>query len=538
MTGPESRVYVRRTSGLVRIIGPFAAMVFGVHCISLSSSGLIPYAWVPWLWPGADLLLVLTIGMLFCLFHAITYAQIGSIYPRSGSDYILATRALGRIGPWIEIPLAFGFLIFTFMTSGALIAWIPSAVLPSFLWTWGTLFNEPSLIGLSEWVGSPGGVITIGLLFVLATFVLTILSTRRIIQILEIGFFLGIAAWAVMLLIWFVIDQSTFKAAWNNFSPVKFDEVISLAKQNGLQWGVYPPLTGAFAGIIMAFWIYYGYYIPSFFAGELKEAPRTLIIGNLSALIVTWAIFSLGAVALYPRLMSLEWMASEGYLYYMTDVWALPFSTYYASIAWAYLFPGIAPLMIFLVALAFVYTLINLAQTYFFYGSRLLFAMAFDRILPSPLIYVTKGGAPLGSMIVAAIFSAIGVILSQTTVIFVQFNFVLYACIYMLPAVIAAILFPIIRKEEFGRAAKLVNIKMANIPLISLVGVVTLGYLIWMIMSQWLYTEVSGVIGTVSMIWFALVAGTGFVIFYAKRQYTLKKEGIDILWAFKEIPPA
>ncbi|MEM2538249.1 MAG: hypothetical protein QXE38_02975, partial [Candidatus Methanomethylicia archaeon] len=66
----EKKLFVRKTSGLTRIIGPFAAMVFGVHCISLSSSGLIPYAWVPWLWPGCDLIAVLTISMIFCLFHA------------------------------------------------------------------------------------------------------------------------------------------------------------------------------------------------------------------------------------------------------------------------------------------------------------------------------------------------------------------------------------------------------------------------------------------------------------------------------------
>jgi hypothetical protein len=27
----------------------------------------------------------------------------------------------------------------------------------------------------------------------------------------------------------------------------------------------------------MGFWIFYGYYIPTFFAGEVKGAPRTLI---------------------------------------------------------------------------------------------------------------------------------------------------------------------------------------------------------------------------------------------------------------------
>lgn len=530
----EKRVFVRTTSGLVKIIGPFAAMVFGVHCISLSSSGLIPYAWVPWLWPGADLILVLTIGMIMCLFHAVTYAQIGSIYPRAGSDYVLASRV---ISPWIEVPLAFGFLFFTFMTAGALIAWIPSAVIPSFLWTWATIFRTPTLYEMAGWVYSPEGVIAIGLAFVLVTFILTSLSTRRIVLILEIGFFLGVGAWLLMLLSYAAADASIFKTAWDTFSPMKYDQVISSANTHGFRYGVYPPIVGALAGLIMAFWIYYGYYIPSFFAGELKEAPRTLIIGNTSALLSTWAIFTLGAALMYPRLMSLEWMAAEGYLYYMTEEWALPFSTYYSSIIWAYLWPGLAPIAISIIAIAFIYTLVNLAQTYFFYGSRLLFAMAFDRILPTQLTYVTKGGAPLGAMSVAAIFAAIGVVLSQTTVIFVQFNFVLYACLYMLPAVVAAIIYPWKRREEFERAHKMVNIRVAGIPLLSTIGIITLGYLLWMIISQWLYPEVSGVIGTISIIWFAISVLAGSLILWFRRWYILKKEGIDILWAYKEVPP-
>jgi len=42
--GGERKLYARKSSGLIRTIGIFGAMVFGVHCISLSSSGLIPYS--------------------------------------------------------------------------------------------------------------------------------------------------------------------------------------------------------------------------------------------------------------------------------------------------------------------------------------------------------------------------------------------------------------------------------------------------------------------------------------------------------------
>jgi amino acid transporter len=532
--GEAPKVFVRRASGLVRTIGPFAAMVFGVHCISLSSSGLIPYAWVPWLWPGADLIAVLTVAMIMCIFHAITYSQIGSIYPRSGADYVLASRVFH---PLIQFPLSFGFLIFTFLTAGALIAWIPSAVLPSFLETWAVLYKAEQLRDLAAWIASPSGVIVVGLIFTLVTFIMTALPTKRVVQLLEIGFFLGVLSWVFIYIALIFANHDIFVNAWNTYSTVSYDEVITLAKQNGLVWGLYGPVEAVLAGLIMGFWIYYGYYIPSFFAGELKEAPKTLPIGMLSSLIFTWAVFTGAAALMYPRLMSLEFMASAGYLYYNTSIKVLPFSTYYASILWAYMWPSIAPIAIIIIMIGFVYTLINLAQTYFFYGSRLLFAMAFDRALPDILAYVTKGGVPIASMILASIVAGIGVILSQTTVIFVQFNFVLYACIMMIPPTLAAILFPWLRKEEFERGPKFVSFKIGPIPGITLIGSITLGYLIWMIISCWLYPAVGGAIGPWTIGWYVLFAGLGLVIFLVRRWYILRKEGIDILWAYKELPP-
>jgi amino acid transporter len=536
--GEAPKVFVRRTSGLVRTIGPFAAMVFGVHCISLSSSGLIPYAWVPWLWPGADLIAILTVAMIMCIFHALTYSQIGSIYPRSGADYVLASRVFH---PLIQFPLSFGFLIFTFLTAGALIAWIPSAVLPSFLKTWAVLYKVNWLLDLATWVSTPQGVIVVGLIFTLITFIMTALPTKRVVELLQIGFFLGVLSWVLIYIAFIFANHEIFVNAWNTYSEVTYNDTINLAKQNGLVWGIYGPVVSVLAGLIMGFWIYYGYYIPSFFAGELKEAPRTLPIGMLSSLIFTWAVFTGAAALMYPRLMSLEFMASAGYLYYNTDIKVLPFSTYYASILWAYLWPAEAPIAVIIIMIGFVYTLINLAQTYFFYGSRLLFAMSFDRALPGILAYVTKGGVPIVSMSLASIIAGIGVILSQTTVIFVQFNFVLYASVMMLPPVVATILFPWLRKEEYERAPKLVSFKIKigprSIPGITVIGAITLGYLIWMILASWLYPAVGGAIGPWTIGWYVLLAGLGLIIFLVSRWHILRKEGVDILWAYKEIPP-
>src|SRR4030067_491655 len=153
----DRKLYARKSSGLVRTIGVFGAMVFGVHCISLSSSGLIPFSWVAGVWPGSSIIGVLTVALIFCLFPAYPFSSIGAAMPRSAADYTLASRVLSA-------PLAFGaswtLVIFSAMVAGALIAWMPTVALPTLTRTMGIVFSNPSLVEFADWSASRTGIIT------------------------------------------------------------------------------------------------------------------------------------------------------------------------------------------------------------------------------------------------------------------------------------------------------------------------------------------------------------------------------------------
>src|SRR5512146_981906 len=168
------RLYARKSSGLVRTIGVFGAMVFGVHCISLSSSGLIPFSWVAGVWPGSSIIGVWTVAMFFCLFHAYTYAVIGATMPRSAADYTMASRTLSA-------PLAFEaswtLVIFSAMIAGFLIAWIPKTAWPVLFRTMGIVLNNPGFVAFADYSVTQTGIIVIGTVCALITFFLMILPT-------------------------------------------------------------------------------------------------------------------------------------------------------------------------------------------------------------------------------------------------------------------------------------------------------------------------------------------------------------------------
>jgi amino acid transporter len=529
------KLYARKSSGLVRTIGIFGAMVFGVHCISLSSSGLIPFSWVAGVWPGSSIIGVLTVAMFFCLFHAYTYAVIGATMPRSAADYTLASRTLSA-------PLAFAaswtLVIFSAMVAGALIAWIPKTALPVLFRTMGIVMGNQGFVDFANWSVTPAGIAIIGTVCTVITFILMIMPTRTILRILEVGFFLGLLAWVVLYFQLGTAAKDAFPAAWDKFMGAgSYAARIDLAKANGM---VTNPNVGVMtlAGLIMGFWIFYGYYIPTFFAGEVKQAESTLITGSWASLLVTWAIFVVAAILL-QRLVPLEWIAAESYLSNagVADANPMPWITFYAAI----LNPSI--ILLWIVAIAWVYTLINLAQTYFFYCSRIIFAWSFDRLIPEKVCYIHPTlNSPIIAILIIALIAEIGVLdasglLWAGSVMGAQLNFVFFAACTMLVPVLAITLFPFTKPDLFENASAFVKRKVGNLPVITIVGVITFLFLLWLIIASFLFPAVGGRIGVGTLGTLAGFVVSGLIVFYIARAYRMSKEGIDINWTFQSVPP-
>jgi amino acid transporter len=501
-----------------------------VHCISLSSSGLIPFSWVAGVWPGSSIIGVLTVAMIFCLFHAYTYASIGAAMPRSAADYTLASRVLNA-------PLAFGaswtLVIFSAMVAGSLIAWIPKTAVPTLARTMGIVFDNPGMLQFADWSASTVGIIVIGTVGALITFITMVLPTRTIVRILEVGFFLGLLAWAILYFQLGTAAPDSFPAAWDRFMGAgSFASRIDLARANGME--VNPNVAiMTLAGLIMGFWIFYGYYIPTFFAGEVKQTDTTLLSGSWSSLIVTWAIFVVGALRL-QRLVPLEWIAAESYLSNIGyEGPTMPWITFYAAI----LRPSFP--LVLLVAVAWVYTLINLAQTYFFYCSRIIFAWSFDRLIPESVCYIhPRLRSPILAILIITIIAEIGIIDAATGgVMGAQLNFVFFAVCTQLIPVLAMTLFPYLKPDLYQNASAMVRRKLGNIPVITIVGAITLSYLLWMIIASFAFPAVGGRIGSGTLMTLAAFFLSGIAVFFIARAYRLRNEGIDINWTFTSVPP-
>ncbi|HEU4572091.1 MAG TPA: APC family permease [Candidatus Limnocylindrales bacterium] len=524
-------MFVRKTSGLVRTVGVMGAIVFGVHCISLSSSGILTFYSVPGLWPGANIIIVLTLSALLCAMHGYTFSQIGAAAPRAGADYTLASRTLT---PWLAFPASFALVLFSGLVAGSLIAWIPTVALPAFLRATGILYSQGWATDLANFSTSQAGILVFGTAGVLITLITLFYPTRTVVRMMGIGFVLGLVAWAVILFSFITGSGATFQAGWNQYVPgLPYDQVIPTAQSAGMTLDTSIGNT-AIAGLIMGCWIFYGYYIPTFFAGEVKEAPRTLLYGAWGSLAVTWAIFT-GAVLLFTRFVPQDWMAAQGYLFINGNENANPFVTFYASV--------LQPNAIFFVIMAvgFIYTLINLAQTYFFYASRIMFAWSFDRIVPEWISEVhAETGSPRNAVIVIAVLAELGVLASAFySALFVQLNFVFYAAITMIVPIVAAIVYPYRRRQLWEQGAGHVRSMIAGVPSMTVVGIGTLAFILLLVASPFIWPAVGfGEQQGQALAVFAAIVIVGVVIFAAAKWYRSSREGIDIMATFQEVPPA
>jgi hypothetical protein len=98
-------------------------------------------------------------------------------------------------------------------------------------------------------------------------------------------------------------------------------------------------------------------------------------------------------------------------------------------------------------------------------------------------------------------------------------------------------LFPFLKKDLFENASAMVRRKIGKVPVITIVGSITLAYMVWMVIASFIYPAVGGGINPTKLGVLAGLVITGLIVFYVARAYRLKKEGIDINWTFQSVPP-
>jgi amino acid transporter len=432
------------------------------------------------------------------------------------------------------------FIVYSGVTAGLECA-LNAAFIQVPLYTFGSIFHMQSLINMGGWLVSTAGYWTVGVVSAIGLFVLMIMPTRVIVNFMNVAFTLSVPMYAIIFATLGLATPHQFVANWDAILGAgNYAGVVSTAQAQGLAF-IREPLGlagGLMASTLTSYWVYYGWNMPVIFAGEVKDVSRSLMIASWGSLFVTGLYFC-GETLLMYRLTSPDWVAAQAYLgtnslsagTYVGQV-AVPFVSFYSAVA----FPN--PILIGFVSVVEVIDEIALPAVYWFYSSRTLFAMAFDRVLPEKIAYVhPKLRSPVMTMVVMFILAFPGIAL-QAGIVSIPINFIWIAV--LLWTFIALSCFRLRKKmpDVWETAPAWFKRKILGVPTFFFIAGVTVPILVWNLIGDFFYPAVGGPLTYLTVAQTLAIVVIGMVYWHLRRRHIKNKEGFDLLETFNVVPPA
>jgi APA family basic amino acid/polyamine antiporter len=382
----EVTLFVRKASGLVRSWSTFDAFIYATFSINLITLGLYIFSYCYYF--EGNLATAVVVGAIFTIFEVIVYASLISAMPRAGGDYVWQSRILGRgIGfllavtgwwfiLWLWVPLYGQMLVYEFFTPILAILGLKNAAL------WFT--------------GTSAGLL-VGMLLVCAiVFVYIAVGMKWYARVQKFCFWGGAVGLAMVFLLLLFGSNQTFISNLNELAPKLFgaqsidlyQATLAAGAEAGTATG---PLTNIAFGASLALipmivffnlWPNWG----STLYGEVRGAndykknfwgmAAAIIVTTLGALIFFALIAKTLGWDFYNNANGAFWNYTWGY----TETPApLPFWPYPALFA---AFMVKSRIIQFIVILLMSLWWFGWSGTVFLSSTRVIFAAAFDRMLP------------------------------------------------------------------------------------------------------------------------------------------------------------
>lgn len=524
------RFYVRQASGIVRNISPLNAMALASGCSNLAGATAAMFIWMPYLYPGADLVWSIIIAVILSLAQGALYAIFAASMPRAGGDYIYISRTLH---PALGFAGSFAFMA-TMVAYSGILCWLQVGLLSSAFVLLGQIFSIKPALDFGVWMMGQDGLLIMGTVMLLVAFGTVVFGIKTLRSIIMMLFAIG-TVWALLTIgILGTTSLSTFQALLDKFvgTPGTYQNIIAAAKSEGFTTrpvNLYDTL----GAVVLVIWGIYGYWTSSYYAGEMKELRRNAVTSILGTVVV-WGIFAVLFAALLVRATGFDFLASAGYLYYSKpDLLSLsvpPTLPFLEAIMTQNVVVGLV-IAVGLMAWSFIYF-----PSYFTPMSRVLFAWSWDRIAPAKFASISKRFASpyIAVAIIAALFEFFLIAWLYKPEFFMVNLFFTYVPLYCLIG-ISGLIFPYVKKQIYEKSAMKPSI--AGIPVISICGAVTI--ITWLIIAYFIMAN-PAIVGEVSTFTIVMTAGVYLlaILIYYIAVYYHKSRGMDIRLIFKEVPPA
>jgi APA family basic amino acid/polyamine antiporter len=530
----QSKTFTRDATGLVKSLGFLDQFIVSQAIIVVVNGFVLTFLFAPIYFPGANLALVFALGSIPAFAMSYVYGKMSAGMPRSGGDYVWSTRILGPVFGSVQ----FVFLLFTTMIIGIVLStWSNVSIgISQLIYAIGVTTNNSGLVnfGISLASTGPNAGYVIASLLVLFYVVVSIFGLRIYAFFQRIGLFVYYLSTAGFIAILLLIDPSTIPGLFNkamtaaggSFASVTYNSVLS---QGSASTG-FSLTNSVLAAIPWGFLTFTGFNFGAYLAGETRSVKSVMIRSLFISVVITVILLVAMAFLVYRDFGS-NFINAASYVEAnsASTLPTLPTASFLASLSspGAAIFVGISLLIGWLiVCVAYVVTI-----------SRMVFAASFDRLLPSTFARVSdRFHSPHMSVIVVGVIAWLFVSLYWlTTFVSTWLNYSLIPAVgYLLP-LLAAMVFPWVKKDLFKRTVGQFT-SAGALSLAALVGVIAFAFYAVALLTPILSGVFIGTNLNYALSAFGASVLIGLII-YAWANSHAKSIGVDLGQIYTEIPP-
>jgi APA family basic amino acid/polyamine antiporter len=537
----EQTLFVRKASGLVKgwsTTDGFRYSFFSTN-VFLGIWGFLYAVFIP----GGSVFWAVIITTLLVLLEVVVYAGLISAMPRAGGDYVWQSRVfhssvgfvLGATGWWFILWL-----------------WIPiyaALCVNSFI---KPILHIAGAGGAADWLGKPIGIFVACLATIaLATFLVAV-GMKAYATFQKWALWIGLAGLLVAFIILLFTSKAGFISAFNR-------ESLHLYGAGATKDAYHATIANSGAGMpssmfsgslkdtlylipVMAFWLLWPNWGATLY-GEVRGAKdfRKNIYqmggGLLSAVVIVIIFLFLVTKTMGFKFFEASANGYMGVLY--AYIKGTPHNGDYLSpIAMTAWIVNNAALQIILIA-AISLLVFGWWGTVFLSSTRMIFASAFDRILPEGVARVSSSGVPYVALLLMAIPSIIvsALYAYQTTFVQLTYDATLVIAVMFLGSGLAFMIMPW-RVKSIWDSSALPKAKIFGIPWMSIVAAAYSVFMIFMLY-KWIYdpTNVYGIgyKNKNSMIFMGVLYAAAIVIWIVAWAVR-KRQGMALEAVAKEIP--
>ncbi len=532
-------LFLRKATGLVRGWSVRDSMIYACLATNFVTLGIYEFTFAGPAFPKGQMLTSVIISGVWVSFLVIAYAGLIVTIPRAGGDYVWQTRILGSGLGFVMAVTGWWFILWLWapIYGNILSVQLFQPLWATLKWTWP---GSGATAG-AAWFGTNTGIFVVSLITIALAGALVSLGMAGYARIQRWCFIGGLVGFAVVVVLLLVNSHATFINSFNLEAHKLFGVNNAFAATNqaaakagytapALSFGpLGPTMLLVPAMMFFILWPNWGATL----YGEIRGASdfRRVFTGMFAGL---WATVLLTVVffllmdktvgwAFYQNANAATYNAKS-----VIPIWPYPF-----------LFAGwLVHNTAFQVILILVLSLwvFGWVGTLFLSSTRVIFAAAFDRVLPDRAAEVSeKRKVPIYSLILmlapAAALSAIYAY--STTFRTYTLDATLVIAVTYLFSAIAVVVLPF-RKPELWKASPASRIKVFGVQIVPVAGVITIG-LLGFNLYEWFTNDNYFVNNNTSLIYMGGMYVLAIVLYIAAR-VVRSRQGIDLGLINKEIP--